>query len=109
MQEILKGIAASPGIVGGRVRIILDTSQMDEMRNGEILVTKITSPLFLPAMIKAQALVTDVGGATSHGAVVARELGIPAVVGTGDATDILSNGQLIAVDGSKGVVYGYIE
>ena len=109
MQEILKGIAASPGIVSGKVRIILNTSQLDEMRTGEILVTKITSPLFLPAMIKALALVTDVGGATSHGAIVARELGIPAVVGTGNATDMLSNGQPIVVDGSKGVVYGGIK
>jgi pyruvate,water dikinase len=102
---ILKGIPASPGIAKGKVRIILDPSQTSKMKNGDILVTLMTNPLFVPAIQKAKAIVTDVGGLLSHAAIVSRELGIPCVVGTKRATKILRDNQQIKVDGEKGTIY----
>jgi len=102
---ILKGIPASPGIAKGKVRIILDPSQTSKMKNGDILVTLMTNPLFVPAIQKAKAIVTDVGGLLSHAAIVSRELGIPCVVGTKRATKILRDNKQIKVDGEKGTIY----
>lgn len=102
---ILKGIPASAGVAKGKVRIILDPSENSKMRKGDILVVPITNPLFTPVIIKASAIVTDLGGALSHSAVVARELGIPAIVGTKKATKILKDDTLITIDGKKGIVY----
>lgn len=106
MAEVLvKGIAASIGIASGPVRIIFSPDEIDKVFQGEVLVTEKTNPDFVPAMKKAVAIVTDTGGQTSHAAIVSRELGIPCVVGTGTATAVLKNGQIVSVDGAKGLVY----
>lgn len=102
---ILKGIPASAGVVNGRVKIIMDPSDCSKMKEGDILVTEMTNPLFVPAIQKAKAIVTNVGGLLSHAAIVSRELGIPCVVGTKKATKILKDGQNIKVDGKKGIIY----
>lgn len=105
---ILKGTPASAGVVEGKVKIILDPSQNSKMEEGDVLVAPITNPLFTPAVVKASAIITDLGGVLSHSAVVARELGIPAVVGTKKATKILEDSMLITVDGKKGVIHEQI-
>ncbi|MCK4525368.1 MAG: hypothetical protein KAU07_02950 [Candidatus Andersenbacteria bacterium] len=103
---ILKGTGASAGEVEGRVKIIkdLDCSSAD-FKEGDILVTRITNPVMIMIMTKAAAIVTDIGGLTSHPAIVSRELGIPCVVGTEKATKILKDGIKIKVDGKKGIIY----
>jgi pyruvate,water dikinase len=102
---LLKGISASSGVVIGKARLILDPSHNSKIKKGEILVTEITNPLFTPAILRAGALITDVGGALSHAAIIARELGIPAIVGTAKATKVLKDGMQVVVDGKKGVIY----
>ncbi len=104
-EVLLKGIAASIGIASGAVRIIYKPDEIDKVGQGEVLVTEKTNPDFVPAMKRAAAIVTDTGGQTSHAAIVSRELGIPCVVGTGTATHVLKNDQVISVDGAKGLVY----
>ncbi len=104
-EPILIGEAASLGIASGTVRIVPEPSQIHKVRKGDILVAKMTSPDFIPAMKRAVAIVTDLGGRTSHAAIVSRELGIPCVVGTQKATDILRDDTVITVDGSRGRVY----
>lgn len=106
---ILKGIPANAGIVEGRVIVILNPSECFKMKEGNILVAPATNPLFTPAIIKASAIVTNLGGALSHAAIVARELNIPAVVGTNEATKILQDNMSIIVDGKKGIVYAKIK
>ncbi|MDD4875910.1 MAG: phosphoenolpyruvate synthase [Dehalococcoidales bacterium] len=102
---IVSGAPASPGMASGKVRIITDTNQIDEVMDGDILVAEMTTPDFVPAMKRAAAIITDRGGRTAHAAIVSRELGIPCVVGTGQATTILKNEQVVTVDGSQGKVY----
>jgi pyruvate,water dikinase len=102
---LLSGVAASPGLASGPVKIIPDASRIDLVRDGDILVTEMTTPDFVPAMKRAAAIVTNRGGRTAHAAIVSRELGIPCVVGTESATTVLSNGQVITVDGAHGRVY----
>jgi pyruvate,water dikinase len=102
---ILKGMAASPGIGTGIVKIIKDASELNKIQEGDILVTKMTNPDMVPAMKRASAIVTDEGGLTAHAAIVSRELGIPAVVGTGNATSTLKDGMEITVDGTTGSIY----
>jgi pyruvate,water dikinase len=102
---LLSGSSASPGIASGPVKITSDASQIDKVLDGDILVAEMTTPDFVPAMKRAAAIVTDRGGRTAHAAIVSRELGIPCVVGAGNATTALKDGQLITVDGSKGKVY----
>ena len=102
---LISGAPASPGIASGPVRIISDASQIDRIRSNDILVAAMTTPDFVPAMKRAAAIVTDRGGRTAHAAIVSRELGIPCVVGTGQATSILTEGQIISVDGSTGKIY----
>jgi len=104
-KVILKGIPASTGVVKGKVRIILDPSDNSKMKKGDILVTEMTNPLFVPAIQKAKAIITNIGGILSHAAIVSRELGIPCVVGTKKATKILKNNQQIKVDGEEGTIY----
>lgn len=107
---ILVGSAASPGIASGPVKIVSDPSLIDKVKAGDILVAKMTTPDFVPAMKRAAAIVTDRGGRTAHAAIVSRELGIPCVVGTEKAMATLKDGQVITVDGSSGKVYkGKIE
>jgi pyruvate,water dikinase len=102
---ILQGQGAAPGIASGRVVIIRDVKDTGRVKEGDILVTKMTSPDMVPAMRKVAAIITDEGGLTCHAAIVSRELGTPAVVGTKTATNVLKNGQLITVDGEKGLIY----
>jgi len=107
-QLLLTGSPASPGVGAGPVRIVLDPSQINEVKQGDVLVAKMTAPDYVPAMKRAAAIVTDLGGRTCHAAIVSRELGVPCIVGAGKATDILNSGQEITVDGSQGKVYAGI-
>jgi len=102
---LLAGDAASPGLASGPVKTILDAANIDLVQDGDILVAEMTTPDFVPAMKRAVAIVTDRGGRTSHAAIISRELGIPCVVGTGEATKLLKKGQIITVDGSHGKVH----
>jgi len=105
MKVLLKGLGASPGIGAGKVVIIFEADEIDKVKEGDILVTTMTNPDMVPAMKRAAAIVTDEGGRTCHAAIVSRELGIPAVVGTKEATKVLKDGMMITVDGTRGVVY----
>ncbi|MDF2956806.1 MAG: Phosphoenolpyruvate synthase/pyruvate phosphate dikinase [Candidatus Alkanophagales archaeon MCA70_species_1] len=104
-EIILRGLPASPGIAYGKAHVIEDVSKLGEFKEGEILVTKMTAPDWVPAMRKARAIITDDGGMTCHAAIVSRELGIPAIVGSKEATRVLRTGMDITVDATKGVVY----
>lgn len=104
-NPILTGMAASPGMAAGPVKIIKSAKQISKIKKGDILVTLMTTPDFVPAMKKAVAIVTNSGGQTSHAAIVSRELGVPCVVGTKKATTVLENGQLITVNGALGEIY----
>ncbi|HKN93658.1 MAG TPA: PEP-utilizing enzyme [Thermoleophilaceae bacterium] len=98
------GAPASPGIMEGPARVIRTIDELADVREGEILVTGSTSPAWAPIFSKIKATVTDVGGVMSHAAIVCREYGLPAVVGTGRATSLIRTGQMIRVDGTAGVV-----
>jgi len=102
---ILKGASASVGMAGGPVKIIHSPSDIDQILEGDVLVTEMTTPDYVPAMKRAAAIVTDEGGRTCHAAIVSRELGIPCVVGTKTATQTLKNVDYVTVDGKIGVVY----
>jgi pyruvate,water dikinase len=102
--SVIKGIGGSPGVVDGRARVVLHEAQFDEVRAGDILVCHMTNPAWVVLFTKIAALVTNAGGITGHPAVLSREFGIPAVVGTQDATERIKNGDRVRVDGSKGVV-----
>jgi pyruvate,water dikinase len=101
---IVTGTPASPGRATGAVRVILGQQGFDELEPGEILVAPLTAPAWTPLFRRAAAVVTDVGSAASHASIVAREYGIPAVVGCGDATARLRTGMRVTVDGSTGNV-----
>jgi len=105
LSPLLKGSAASPGMASGLVKIIKSSSEIHKIKKGDVLVSIMTSPDFVPAMKKASAIITDQGGATSHAAIVSRELGIPCVVGTQEATKRLKNDVAVTVDGTRGLVY----
>lgn len=102
---ILKGLAASPGMGSGKVRVCKNAKEIGKMKDGGVLVAPMTTPDYVPAMKKAAAIVTDQGGMTSHAAIVSRELGIPCVVGTGKATLELKEDAVITVDGERGIIY----
>jgi pyruvate,water dikinase len=102
--DVLKGIAAGPGSITGVARVIHGPAEFDQMRQGDILVARITTPAWTPLFALAAGVVTDVGGPLSHSSIVAREYHIPAVLGTGVATERLSSGQRIIVDGDAGTV-----
>jgi pyruvate,water dikinase len=102
---LVEGSPASPGVEAGPVKIIMDASEIGKVVKGDILVTEMTTPDFVPAMKRAAAIITDRGGRTAHAAIVSRELGIPCVVGTGNATKVLRNEQIVTVDGYWGRVY----
>ncbi len=101
---LVSGIAVGGKIGAGKVRILHDTKHIDTFQKGEVLVTGITDPDWEPIMKIASAIVTDKGGRTSHAAIVSRELGIPCIVGTSNATKILKNGQEVTIDCSSGEV-----
>ncbi|MFL5862455.1 MAG: PEP-utilizing enzyme, partial [Solirubrobacteraceae bacterium] len=100
----LNGAPASPGTVEGPARVVRSVTEIADVRDGEILVCGSTSPAWAPIFSKIRGTVTDVGGVMSHAAIVCREYGLPAVVGTGRATALIHTGQIIRVDGSAGVV-----
>ncbi len=108
-QVVVKGLPASPGNAAGKAHVILDPAQIAEFKDGEILVTTMTAPDWVPAMKKAKAIVTDAGGMTCHASIVSRELGIPCIVGTKsrsvEATTTIEDGMEITVDATNGIVY----
>lgn len=104
-EEIIRGLAASPGMVAGTARVLCGIEEADRFRQGDILVTRMTAPDWVPLMRKAAAIVTDEGGMTAHAAIVSRELGIPCIVGTREATKRIKDGERITVDATQGVVY----
>ncbi len=109
---LIRGLPASPGVGAGVAKVIFDPKSKEamEFKEGEVLVTKMTDPDWVPLMKKAAAIVTDEGGMTSHAAIVSRELGIPCIVGTGNATQVVPSGVDVTVDGGRGVVYeGIVE
>ena len=103
-EEILSGLGASPGIASGAVRTITKLDELDKVGEGDIIVTPMTTPDMVPAMKRAAGIVTEEGGMTSHAAIVSRELGVPAVVGTGEATSVLVDDQIVTIDGDRGAV-----
>ncbi len=101
---LARGLGASPGVASGAVRVLATTEESASLEPGEVLVTRMTSPDWVPLMRRASAIVTDAGGMTSHAAIVSRELGIPCVVGTGTATTALHTGLVVTVDGARGTI-----
>jgi pyruvate,water dikinase len=99
---IMQAIGASPGIARGIVRIVIDDHHARQFKKGEVLVIRAASPLFTPLMLMASALIVEVGGGASHSSLVARELGLPAVVNAENATSILKSGQEVEIDGEQG-------
>jgi pyruvate,water dikinase len=91
-------------VVEGKARVVIDVEQIAAVRDGDVLVCPITSPAWAPIFSSVKAVVTDIGGVMSHAAIVCREYGLPAVVGTGRATAEIQTGQTVRVDGSNGVV-----
>ena len=113
-KVLIKGLPASPGMGAGRAHVILDPKDIDEFKDGEVLVTEMTAPDWVPAMKRAKAIVTDSGGMTCHASIVSRELGIPCIVGTKSrgmaCTTTIKDGADITVDATNGVVYeGIVE
>jgi pyruvate,water dikinase len=121
---LIRGLPASPGMAMGKVKIISTKNEIDKIEKGDVLVTKMTTPDFVPAMKKAGryncacwhcswkavAIITNAGGATCHAAIVSRELGIPCIVGTQNATEVLTNGMEITIDARRGIVYeGFVK
>jgi pyruvate,water dikinase len=100
----VSGLGASPGVASGPVRVLRAPSDGGWLKDGDVLVAPMTSPDWLPTMRRAAALVTDSGGMTCHAAIVSRELGIPCVVGTREATRVLREGEVVTVDGTRGRV-----
>ncbi|WP_433722212.1 phosphoenolpyruvate synthase [Nocardia sp. CA-129566] len=103
-KALVTGLAAAPGAASGAVRVLAEPSEGYLLHDGEILVAEMTTPDWVPTIRKAAALVTDSGGVTCHAAIVARELGVPCVVGTRTATKDLADGQIVTVDGGRGRV-----
>ncbi len=105
-RVVLKGLPASPGVYGGVAKVVMSIEEANRMiEKGDILVTKMTNPDWVPYMRLAGAIVTDEGGVTCHAAIVSRELGIPCIVGAGNATKVLKTGGEYTVDARAGVVY----
>lgn len=106
---LVKGLPASPGMASGVCHVITNPADIDQFKEGEVLVTTMTSPDWVPAMKKAVAIVTDAGGMTCHASIVSRELGIPCVVGTKsrsvEATEVLKTGEEITIDAQNGIIY----
>jgi pyruvate,water dikinase len=101
---VITGVAGAPGAVEGRARVVVDPFAAEPLEQGEILVCRFTDPSWAPMFALADALVIDIGAAASHGAIVARELGVPCVIGTGDGTRRILTGDRLRVDGSTGQV-----
>jgi len=105
-QDILvRGLGVSPGQGSGKANIVLDVKDISNLENGDVLVTEMTTPDWVLAMKIASAVVTNLGGKTCHAAIVSRELGIPCIVGTENATKVLKDGEMVTVDGQRGLVF----
>ena len=102
--QVIHGYAASPGVVEGVARVLRSVNEIGLIKDGEILVCAVTAPSWAPIFGKIKAAVSDIGGTMSHAAIVAREYGMPAVVGTGHASKLIKTGQIVRVDGDRGVV-----
>jgi pyruvate,water dikinase len=107
--QAVRGIAGSAGVVRGTARVVHSLAEAGKLQPGDVLVANATMPPWTPLFTTAAAVVTDTGGVLSHCAVVAREYGIPAVVGTGQATKTFHDGQLLEVDGNAGLVRVVVE
>lgn len=105
---LVKGLAASPGIASGKVRKVNNKEELPLVQEGDILVAVMTDPDMIPAMKKCAGIVTDEGGRTCHAAIISRELQIPCIVGTGEATQVLEDGMEVTMDATRGVVYAGI-
>jgi phosphoenolpyruvate synthase/pyruvate phosphate dikinase len=102
--KLIKGISANPGNITGKCVIINSPKDFKKVEKGSIIVTKMTTTEFVPVLKKSKGLITDIGGLTSHAAIVSRELNIPCIIGTKIATKVLKDGNLVEVDAEKGVV-----
>jgi pyruvate,water dikinase len=100
----LKGFASSMGVVEGPARVLKNLEDLANLKDGEIMVVPSTNPSWAPVFTKVKAAVTDIGGLTSHAAIVSREYGLPAVTGTGIATRVIKTGDILKVDGGTGIV-----
>ncbi|WP_254522588.1 phosphoenolpyruvate synthase [Natrinema caseinilyticum] len=103
-EVLVDGLGSSPGTVSGPARIVQKLDDLDKVGDGDVIVTEMTMPDMVPAMKRASGIITDEGGMTSHAAIVSRELGVPAIVGTTNATTVLDDGQVVTLDGDKGSV-----
>jgi len=101
---LVSGLGSAPGTASGTVRVVGKLDQLDKVGEGDVIVTEMTTPDMVPAMKRAVGIVTDEGGMTSHAAIISRELGVPAVVGTDSATTTLADDQRITLDGDRGIV-----
>jgi pyruvate,water dikinase len=104
-EIILKGLGVSPGLASGPAKVVENTKEMDKVQKGDILITEMTTPDWVPVMKISSAIVTNSGGKTCHAAIVSRELGIPCVVGTNNATEVLADVGEVSVNGATGVIY----
>jgi len=104
-KRILKGTPASVGMAEGPVRIVTGAEDTPQFQEGDVLVARITDPTMVRMMSRAAAIVCDIGSITSHPSIISRELGIPCVVSTEKATQVLKTGMRVRVDGKKGEVY----
>jgi pyruvate,water dikinase len=104
-KELIRGLGASPGRGSGEVRVLQSPDKDEGFESGDVLVATMTTPDWVPLMMKASAIVTDGGGVTCHAAIVSREMGLPCVVGTRNATKVLQDKMLVTVDGTHGTVY----
>ncbi|MBJ7328590.1 MAG: phosphoenolpyruvate synthase [Solirubrobacteraceae bacterium] len=103
-EPLTRGLGTAPGVASGPVRLVSDVHDGERLQDGDVLVAPMTAPDWVPLMRRAAAIVTDAGGMTCHAAIVSRELGVPCVVGTGDATRRLREGQIVTVDAGRGTV-----
>ncbi len=103
-EELASGYGASPGIATGPARVINDIDDTGQIDEGDVIVTEMTAPDMVPAMQRSAGIITDNGGMTSHAAIVSRELGVPAIVGCGEATETVADSQRVTLDGNKGTV-----
>ncbi len=102
--ELRGNVACRGGVFRGKVRTIFNSSEVSSFKKGDILVTPMTSPEYLPALKKAKAIITDEGGVTCHAAIVSRELGIPCIIGTKIATKVFKDGDLVEIESARGIV-----
>ena len=102
--KTLRGLAANKGLVTGTVVLVKDRSELNKVKKGDILVTKLTTPDFVVAMERSGAIVTDIGGMGSHAAIIAREFGIPCIIGTEVATKVLKEDDYVEVDANNGFI-----